>query len=560
VLDEVHALCGSSDRAVAASQLAARARIVVSLTATPHAGDDDAFARLCRLGQLRDPTPPTLFRRTRLDIGLPSTRRVRWLTVRSTPAEAEMHRALLSYVRRVSRRPARNHRAALAMTVLVKRACSSAASLARSIERRLSLLDSSCDMSTDSQLMLPFAFAEDEEPLTLLGVPGLDDYAAERELLEEILERASVAARGERKIGALHRLLRRHPDPAIVFTEYRDTLEYVASSIRNRDIAVVHGGLTSTERQHALRRFTHGPATLLVATDAASEGLNLHQRCRRVINLELPWTPLRLEQRIGRVDRLGQRRTVHAVHLVAGGTAEEQIVARLLARMSRADDALAGAKSGVHDHLAIVDAVLDMPASTGPTPGRTPVRRYQARHSNLEAAAQSEAVRLAVVRQLLHRAAPFPDEGRPFVARFHGNGRRQMWALRLVFVDDLQQVQWTTIVGAEGVETSPGPGLPDIITTLHAGAIAGIRETAAHIAGIAIKRERDIAAALEAQRGCRVPLEPGLFDRRRERLAASQSLVLDEALERCRRHVAAAARRSDLSLQAAELVFGALVG
>ena len=156
VLDEAHALCGSSDRAAAASQLAARARIVVSLTATPHAGDDDAFARLCQLGQLRDPTPPMLFRRTRLDIGLPSTRRVRWLTVRSTPAESEMHRALLSYVRRVSGQRSRDHRAALAMTVLVKRACSSAASLARSIERRLSLLDSSCDTSADSQLLLPF--------------------------------------------------------------------------------------------------------------------------------------------------------------------------------------------------------------------------------------------------------------------------------------------------------------------------------------------------------------------------------------------------------------------
>ena len=179
-------------------------------------------------------------------------------------------------------------------------------------------------------------------------------------------------------------------------------------------------------------------------------------------------------------------------------------MARLLARMSRADDVLAGAGSGGQDHLEIVDAVLDMPASTGATPERTSVRPYQARHSNLKAAAQSEAARLAVVRQLLHRAAPFPDEGRPFIARFRGNGRRQTWALRLVFVDDLQQVQWTTIVGAEGVEVPPGPKgpglhddaqrLPDIITTLHAGAIAGIRETAAYIAGVAIKRENDIAA------------------------------------------------------------------
>ena len=76
-----------------------------------------------------------------------------------------------------------------------------------------------------------------------------------------------------------------------------------------------------------LRQFVSGDARLLLATDAASEGLNLHHRCRLVINLELPWTPVRLEQRIGRVERIGQARRVHAVHLLAAGTCEEESVA-----------------------------------------------------------------------------------------------------------------------------------------------------------------------------------------------------------------------------------------
>src|SRR5574341_373469 len=66
----------------------------------------------------------------------------------------------------------------------------------------------------------------------------------------------------------------------------------------------MHGGLTRRERSEAVGRFTHGDARLLLATDAGSEGLNLHHRCRLVVNLELPWTPLRLEQRAGRVDRI----------------------------------------------------------------------------------------------------------------------------------------------------------------------------------------------------------------------------------------------------------------
>ena len=82
--------------------------------------------------------------------------------------------------------------------------------------------------------------------------------------------------------------------------------------------------------------FVGGRCPVLLATDAAGEGLNLHQSCRTVINLELPWNPMRLEQRIGRVDRIGQHHTVHAFHLIARGTGEAQILDRLRARVARA--------------------------------------------------------------------------------------------------------------------------------------------------------------------------------------------------------------------------------
>src|SRR5207302_10470790 len=75
VFDEAHALAGRSDRATAAAALARRARVVVMLTATPHSGDDEAFARLCALGDIDDVFPLTTFRRTRSDVGLPHGRR-----------------------------------------------------------------------------------------------------------------------------------------------------------------------------------------------------------------------------------------------------------------------------------------------------------------------------------------------------------------------------------------------------------------------------------------------------------------------------------------------------
>ena len=200
------------------------------------------------------------------------------------------------------------------MSALARRACSSAGSLARSVERRLTLMNG--EPAPGMQPGLPFddMGADDDEPNTVLSSAGLHDSADERRRLEHLLELARTAAAAESKLRALKRLLSRAREPAIVFTEYRDTLQRIGSVLTDVESAQLHGGLTPHERADALRRFTRGNARLLLATDTASEGLNLHQRCRLVVNLELPWTPLRLEQRAGRIDRIGQERRVHAVH------------------------------------------------------------------------------------------------------------------------------------------------------------------------------------------------------------------------------------------------------
>ena len=95
------------------------------------------------------------------------------------------------------------------------------------------------------------------------------------------------------------------------------------------------GGSISPRETRPSGSFTSGHARVLLATDAAAHGLNLHARCRLVVDVELPWTPARLEQRIGRVDRIGQRRLVHALNFVSRGTVEELILARLVVRVGR---------------------------------------------------------------------------------------------------------------------------------------------------------------------------------------------------------------------------------
>ena len=248
-----------------------------------------------------------------------------------------MHRALIAYVNRVWRQPA-SAAARLAMIILTRRACSSASSLARTLERRLSLLDMSG--AAEGQLELPLhLFAEnDDEPGAEIGAPGLEDRSTERRTVEAIRTFATrAAAAAESKMRCLERLLRRSSEPAIVFTEYRDTLHTLERLCARADIETVslHGGLSPVERGRVRRRFNEVPCTLL-ATDAAAEGLNLHARCRLVVHYELPWSLARLEQRAGRVDRFGQTRLVHEIGLVAANTAEGLVLAPLAARASLA--------------------------------------------------------------------------------------------------------------------------------------------------------------------------------------------------------------------------------
>jgi superfamily II DNA/RNA helicase len=134
----------------------------------------------------------------------------------------------------------------------------------------------------------------------------------------------------------LARIVRRVREPLIVFTEYRDTLVAIHEAIgASRTITTLHGGQTPQERRQSVLAFTSGAADVMLATDAGSEGLNLQSNCRLVVNLELPWNPIRLEQRIGRVDRIGQTRTVHVINLLADETAERTVLASLLRRIDR---------------------------------------------------------------------------------------------------------------------------------------------------------------------------------------------------------------------------------
>ncbi|GAC1406421.1 MAG: hypothetical protein NVSMB49_26070 [Ktedonobacteraceae bacterium] len=138
-----------------------------------------------------------------------------------------------------------------------------------------------------------------------------------------------------------------HRSKLVLFTEHRDTLNYLVERIRTmlgREEAVVtiHGGMSREERAKAQEAFTQDKQTeILIATDAAGEGINL-QRAHLMVNYDLPWNPNRLEQRFGRIHRIGQTEVCHLWNLVAEETREGEVFQTLLRKLEEEREALGG--------------------------------------------------------------------------------------------------------------------------------------------------------------------------------------------------------------------------
>jgi SNF2 family DNA or RNA helicase len=133
----------------------------------------------------------------------------------------------------------------------------------------------------------------------------------------------------------------------VLFTEHRDTLNYLHDRIttllgRQEAVVVIHGGMGREERMKAQESFRHDPEVqVLLATDAAGEGINL-QRAHLMVNYDLPWNPNRIEQRFGRIHRIGQTEVCHLWNLVADETREGDVYRRLLEKLEQARQALGG--------------------------------------------------------------------------------------------------------------------------------------------------------------------------------------------------------------------------
>lgn len=169
-------------------------------------------------------------------------------------------------------------------------------------------------------------------------------------LLGEIFTPAAIANAAAEDPEAYGGVKKPKPSPSqklVVFTEHRDTLSYLLGRIvillgRQEAVVTIHGGMGREERLKAQEAFKHDPVvSVLLATDAAGEGINL-QRAHLMVNYDLPWNPNRLEQRFGRIHRIGQTEVCHLWNLVAEETREGDVYRRLLEKLEQARLALGG--------------------------------------------------------------------------------------------------------------------------------------------------------------------------------------------------------------------------
>jgi superfamily II DNA or RNA helicase len=209
------------------------------------------------------------------------------------------------------------------------------------------------DLSADEQENLEETLVDQATASRTIG-----ELEIEIRILDGLVSQAAdlVASKQDRKWDELSRILQdndhtREKDgrlrKLIVFTEHRDTLNYLQRQIagvigNDQAVLTIHGGTHRDDRKKAQEMFRSDPEVrVLVATDAAGEGVNL-QNANLMVNYDLPWNPNRLEQRFGRIHRIGQREVCHLWNLVAKETREGDVYHRLLRKLEVESEALKG--------------------------------------------------------------------------------------------------------------------------------------------------------------------------------------------------------------------------
>lgn len=360
IVDEAHRLGGATEQVARyklGKSLSLASSYLLLLTATPHQGKTEAFHRLINLlddrafpdlaSISRERITPYVIRtekRRAIDAkGLPlfqprETRLIPILWEERHVKQKLLYEQVTDYVRRGYNQALKEKKGYIGfLMILMQRLVSSSTRAIRTtLERRLDALTASQDQIPLNQ---PYLFEDLEdldaqeqlETLFNTRIRALKNEKAEvKALLEEAraTEAGGTDAKAEALLKHIYALMQKEGDPhlkILIFTEFIPTQEMLTEFLVERGFPStrLNGSMGLQERQQAQTAFA-GDKQILISTDAGGEGLNL-QFCHVVVNYDLPWNPMRIEQRIGRVDRIGQTHPVKALNFIFEDTVEFRV-------------------------------------------------------------------------------------------------------------------------------------------------------------------------------------------------------------------------------------------
>ena len=364
------------------------------LTATPHRGRKDTFKRLMQLldedifatddlatERVRELSlngvNKFFIRRLKEDMkdwngtSLYKKRYTKTVSYNLTPDEKRLYDAVTNYLtkRKKEANETKNIHVSLALQVMQRRLVSSIYAIRNTLQKRwLALQELSDELDKNPSLWKQRIKLEEFEVTNINDLDELDDE--ERDVLDNIMadpkklklfttakslseikvEAGEVKSlfemantlynkqQEEQKYTELKKLLTSQGviegEKLVIFTEHKDTLLYLQERLSNNGyhVAIIHGGMSVDERRESQCRFMTPDIQILICTDAAGEGINL-QFCRLLINWDIPWNPNRLEQRMGRIHRYGQKSDVIVFNMVAGNTREGVVLEKLLTKL-----------------------------------------------------------------------------------------------------------------------------------------------------------------------------------------------------------------------------------
>ena len=386
--------------------LSEKSNHLLFLTATPHSGDPEKFRLLLDLlekdmwaskeivqeAAKKDEMTPILRRLKEQMIDKEGNplflqRKVNTIGYHLSAQEQLLYDAVTDYVtenfEKIERSRQKNT-VGFALIVLQRRLASSVRAIKRSLERRRDKLRDRLENWDRYKQELQEELTE-EELETLDDLPEEERWQRENEIvsgitvslspeelefeikqIERLIELAvQIPENKETKLRELKNVLdtediRNKGEKLLIFTEHKDTADYLVEKIEQWGLSTtrIDGSMAPGDmsdpkpgtRVWAMRDFNEGDARVLVATEAAGEGINLHKKCSLMINYDVPWNPNRLEQRMGRIHRYGQKKEVHIYNLIATNTREGRVLEVILEKLEEMRKAIG--KDKVYDVIS----------------------------------------------------------------------------------------------------------------------------------------------------------------------------------------------------------------